>query len=164
LLCNGGGASAAVRLSPAWQLLVDVGGCKIAGLEAGLSGDSLTYMAGPRRLHAVAARWTAQWQLLVGGHKMSGERMWPDKKRLLNAAALAVKNAPPSHSDYTEQVEASGFALATGCGLNYRLNRALAVRVAELSYLHSWTGPRWGTAYRDSLKLESGLILRMGTW
>lgn len=46
--CVGGGGSAAIRVATQWQFVVDVSGCKLLGLEQNLSGDSLSYLAGPR--------------------------------------------------------------------------------------------------------------------
>ena len=54
--------------------------------------------------------------------------------------------------------------MATGGGLHYNLHPALTLRVAELSYRHSWTAPLWGRDYSNGLKWSSGLVLRMGTW
>jgi hypothetical protein len=162
--CVGGGGTAAFRVAPAWQVIVDVGGCKILGIEANLSGDSLTYMTGPRWVHSGDGPWTAHLQLLVGGNKITQERMFPDKKRLLDATTSQRNHRPPSHADYTEQVEANGIALATGAGVNYKLNAALAIRVAELSYRRSWIGSLGGRDYSHGLKLVSGVVLRIGSW
>ena len=95
---------------------------------------------------------------------MTGERMWPKRKELLEEAALRNHTAPPSHADYTDQVESNAFALSTGGGIDYKPNNARALRVAEVSYRHSWVGPLWGRDYSNGLKVASGLVLRMGTW
>ncbi len=164
LICVGGGGNAALRLKPAWQLVIDVAGCNMLGLETNVSGDSLTYMAGPRWVAGGSASWTAHWQFLIGGNKLTEERMWPEKKKVLEAAALLNKAEPPSHMDYTDQAETSGFAISTGGGVDYKLNRALALRLAEVSYRRSWAGPLWGRTYSNGLKFVSGLVVRMGTW
>lgn len=163
-LCAGGSGTAALRLNAIWQIGVEVGGCKLLGLGRDLSGDSLTYMAGPRWVHAGAGPWSGHLQFLIGGNKMTMERIWPEKKKFLETIALLQNSAPPSHSDYTEQVETNAFAVAAGGGVDYKLNRAVAIRVAEISYRRSWVGPLWGREYTDGVKIISGLILRMGTW
>ncbi len=162
--CVGGGGTAAVRLAPAWQMVVEVGGCNLLGLDRNLSGDSLVYMAGPRWTRRGSSPWTAHWQFLIGGNKMTEERMYPDRKKLLDQLAARQSAAPPMHDQYTEQVEANGLAVSTSGGVDYKLTRALAIRMAELSYRHSWAGPLWGSTYSDSLRLVTGLVLRMGTW
>jgi len=165
VLCLGGAGTAAFRISPAWQMVVDVGGCKMLGLGENLSGDSLTYMAGPRFRTRDWGRWSASLQLLVGGNKLTEERMYPQRKKLLEAAAARNPQAqPPSHSEYTDEIAANGIALSSGGGVSYRLNAALTLQVAELSYRHSWTSPLWGRSFSDTVKLSSGLVLRMGTW
>jgi len=164
LSCLGGGGEAAFRLAPSWQLVTAVGGCKMIGLEKNLSGDSLAYTVGPRWLGRIRGPLSAHLQLLVGGNKITEERMFPELKKVLEAAALRDKKLPPAHEDYTEQTESNGFAVVTGAGLRYDLNRALTITVADLSYRRSWTSPLWGRDYSNSLKFSSGLVLRMGTW
>jgi len=133
------------------------------GLGPDLSGDSLTYMAGPRWVRITSGPWSAHLQVLVGGHRLTAERMFPLKKKLLEAG-LQKGDPPPAHNDYTQQAESDGFAIATAGGIDYKLNWALAISVMELSYRRSWAGPLWGEAYPNSMKVASGLVLRMGTW
>jgi hypothetical protein len=162
--CLGGGATPGFRLAPSWQLIVDVGGCKMMGLEKDLSGDSLTYLAGPRWISRIRGPWSAYLQFLAGGNKITEERMYPEFKQLLEKIAIRENKPPPSHEDYTEATESNGFAVATGGGLNYNLSPALSVRVADLSYRHAWTSPLWGRDYSSGVQFSSGLVLRMGTW
>jgi hypothetical protein len=164
LACVGGGGTAAIRFAPAWQVVLDVGGCNLLGLDRNLSGDSLVYMAGPRWTWSGRSSWTAHWQFLIGGNKTTQERMNPDQKMLLEQLAVRQAAPPPTHGEYTEHVEASGLAVGTAGGVDYKLTRALAIRVAELSYRHSWAGPLWGRANSESIRLATGLVLRMGTW
>jgi len=164
LSCVGGGGTAAVRFAPAWQVVLDVGGCNLLGLDRNVSGDSLVYMAGPRWTWSGSSPWTAHWQFLVGGNKTTQERMYPEQKMLLNQLAVRQLAPLPTHDQYTEHVEASGLAAAAAGGVDYKLTRALAIRVAELSYRHSWAGPLWGRTNSESIRLVTGLVLRMGTW
>ncbi len=162
--CLGGGATIAIRLAGAWQLMADIGGCKMTGLENNLSGDSLTYMAGPRWVRRIHGSWSGYFQALAGGNKVTEERMNPQLKKLLQIAASRDNRPPPSHDDYTAAVESNGFAVSTGGGLHYNLNAALTLRVAEMSYRHAWTSPLWGRDYSGGLQWSSGVVLRMGTW
>jgi hypothetical protein len=164
LSCAGGGATAAFRIAREWQFAVDVGGCNLFGLDRNLSGDSLVYMAGPRWVSGGTSPWSAHWQFLIGGNKLTGERMYPERKRLLDELSVRNGTLPPTHDQYTDSVETNGLALATAAGIDYKISRALAIRVAELSYRHSWVGPLWGTTYSDTVKIVTGLVLRMGTW
>jgi hypothetical protein len=162
--CVGGGGTAAIRLSPTWQAAVEVGGCNLLGLDRNVSGDALVFLAGPRWTRNLGGPWNTHWQFLVGGNKFTEERMYPERKELLTRLAAVQGAAPPAHNDYTDQVEASGFAVAAGGGIDYKLNRALILRVAELSYRHSWIAPLWGRSYSESFRVAAGLVLRMGTW
>ncbi len=162
--CLGGGGSAAFRVSQSWQLVADVGGCKMIGLGENLSGDSLTYMLGPRWVSRPAGSLSSYVQVLVGGNKMTEELMFPEKKNWLTQLAKENGTEPPMHTDYTEQVDANGFAVSVGGGIQYKLNRAFAIRVLDVSYRHSWISPLWGRDFSNGLKVTTGLVLRMGTW
>jgi hypothetical protein len=162
--CLGGGATTGFRLAASLQLIADVGGCKMMGLEKDLSGDSLTYLVGPRWTNRIRGSWSAYLQFLAGGAKITEERMDPDLKQHLEKIAIRDNKLPPSHDDYTEATERHGFAVATGGGLSYNLSSALSLRVADLTYRHAWTSPLWGRDYSSGLQWSSGLVLRMGTW
>ena len=145
--CAGGGATVAFRLSPGWQALVDVGGCELLNPAKGLSGDSMTYMVGPRWT-PVTEKWQPHFQLLFGGEKISHERA--DKTQV---------SGEPSAVD-----DVNGFSFGAGAGLSYKLNRALAVEVATLEYRRSLISPLNGFDYRSSFRFSTGLTLRVGTW
>ena len=68
------------------------------------------------------------------------------------------------HSLYTQDWDTNGFAIALGGGVDYKINNALAFRVASLDYSHSWTNDLNGVNYQNGLQFTTGLVLRMGTW
>jgi hypothetical protein len=162
--CVGGNGKAAVRLAPAWQLVIEAGGCKMLDMAPNYSGDSVTYMIGPRWVSNGSSQWTAYWQVLVGGNKLTQERAYPERKAVLERVAARNHAPPPSPDLYTDKVETHGVALAAGGGVDYKLNRALAIRVAELSYRHSWVGALWGRTHSEGVKFASGLVFRIGSW
>ncbi len=164
--CIGGGGAAAFRVADNWQLLGDVSGCKLTHFGANLSGDSLTFMAGPRWKPTSRGRWELYAQVLVGGKKVTHEAMDPEKKAQVEAAA-AQSGRTLSFSDhalYTTPSDITGFAVSAGMGADIRLNRAISVRVGEVGYSHSWHTNLDGIEYSNTVQFTSGLILRMGTW
>jgi hypothetical protein len=134
------------------------------GLENNVSGDSLTYLVGPRWFSRIRGPWSASLQVLAGGNKITAERMYPGLKKLLEAAAARANKEPPVHEDYTDTTESNGFSLSAGAGLNYELTAAVTLRVADISYRHNWTNALWGRDFSNSLKVSSGIVLRLGTW
>jgi len=162
--CAGGGSSAALRVAPDWQIVVDVNGCRLLGLKANLTGDSLSYMTGPRWTPQISSRWTPHAQVLVGGAKLTQERTDPELRNSLLAAATPTTNMNELHTKYTQHYETNGFAFAAGIGVDYKLNNALAIRVASLDYTRSWTSDMNGVGYQSGMQFTSGLVLRMGTW
>jgi hypothetical protein len=162
--CIGGGSSIAFRVAPEWQIVVDVNGCKLLDLPTNLSGDSLSYMIGPRWTPSTAGRWNAHAQFLVGGTKLTQERLFPEEKATVIAAAPPADQGYPLHHLYTKDWDTNGFAIAAGTGVDYKINNALAFRVASLEYSHSWTQDLNGMNYQNGLQVTTGLVLRMGTW
>jgi hypothetical protein len=162
-MCAGGGASAAFMLSTEWQVVLDVNGCKMTGLEKNLTGDSLTYMAGPRWTPAASGRLIPYGQVLLGGNKLTQELMFPERKQSLEQL---VKDASKEadHGQYTQQFELDGFAISAGAGMNLRLNRALAIRLIGLEYTHSWVKDLNGFATPNGIQVKTGVVLSMGTW
>jgi hypothetical protein len=163
--CVGGGAEAAMRVSPKWQIVLEVSGCKLLDMPQNLSGDSLAYRIGPRWTPAPAGRWVPYAHVLVGGNKLTTEEFFPQLK-----AAVEPPGPPPAtpnyalHALYTSSAETNGLSLAAGSGVDLKLNRALALRVANLEYTHSWVGGLNGLEFQNGLQFSTGLVLRMGTW
>ncbi|MGB7554178.1 MAG: hypothetical protein WBM04_07380 [Candidatus Korobacteraceae bacterium] len=163
--CVGGGSSIAFRVASDLQIVADVNGCKLLDLPTNLSGDSLSYMIGPRWTPAAAGRWNAHAQFLVGGAKLTQEKIYPDEKlALFGPAGPKAGNLYATHPMYTKDWETNGFAVAAATGVDYKINNALALRVASLEYSHSWTQDLNGFNYQNGLQLTTGLVLRMGTW
>jgi len=162
--CIGGGGSAAFRLAPAWQLVLNVNGCKLMDLPSNVTGDSLTYMIGPRWTPAPSGRWSPHAQVLIGGNKLTQERLYPEERAaaIANIAPKPLSNA--DHSLFTKDWETSGLAISVGTGVDYKINNALAFRVASLDYTHSWNNELNGINYGNGVKFTTGLVLRMGTW
>ena len=137
----------------------------MTGLAKDLSGDSLKYMIGPRWTPLVTGSWIPYVQLLTGGNKLTTEEMFPAKKAALEAGArMSGARNPVDHSEYTNQDESNGLAIAVGTGLDYKVNRAIAVRLASVEYTRSWARQLRGTAPPTGFQVTAGVVLRMGTW
>jgi len=164
--CAGAGAEAAWRVATDWQIVLAVNGCKMTGLQANVSGDALIYQIGPRWTPSGAGKWSPYAHLLLGGIKATQERMDPAMKRAVLAANQALD---PSldytlHEQYSASEEANALALTAGVGVDYKLNSALALRVANLEYLRSQLPVIGGVSYNHGFQANAGLVLRIGTW
>jgi hypothetical protein len=71
--CHGGGGEAAVRFRPSWQMLLDVSGCNLTELSDGWTGDTLTYLTGPRWSPRAGDRWSPFVQTQLGGMQVTKE-------------------------------------------------------------------------------------------
>jgi hypothetical protein len=162
--CAGGGGTAAFRVSPEWQIVMDINGCKMNALDRNLTGDSLTYMAGIRWTPSNSSRLIPYFQVLGGGNKLTQELAFPQQEAFFNNLAKSTGSAPPDHSQYTQQFEHNGFAMAAGSGLDVHLNQALSLRLIGLEYLRSWAVGLPGFASPKGLQVKAGIVVRMGTW
>ncbi|MBN9661542.1 MAG: hypothetical protein J0H49_25325 [Acidobacteria bacterium] len=163
--CMGGGGEAAFRMTPNWQLVTQVHGCKLSGLPQNLSGDTLSFYAGPRWNPNPTGRWSPYFHVLVGGMKVSQEEMFPALKEAVEKAAQEKGEPEVSlHDLYTKEYEANGFSMAAGGGVDLRVNPAIALRLANLEYKRSWLPPANGRDYNNGLAFTVSMVLRMGTW
>ena len=162
--CNGGGATGTFYMNRWLGILVDVSGCKMLEPGANLSGDSLTYLFGPRFTYRSSNRLSLYMDLKVGGNKLTQERVFPDRIPTGDLTAWNALSADVRHSLYTESTEANGFAVAVGVGMDIALNRVLAFRVGNLEYLHTAIGDYALGNYSNMVRFSTGLILRTGTW
>jgi hypothetical protein len=163
-ICGGGGVSAAFRIHSDWQIVLDVSGCNINGLKKNLSGDALTYMAGSRWTPPLPGRVVPYAQMLFGGNKVTQELMFPAERASLQQLAQNAGSPPPNHDQYTQQFEVDGLAMAAGIGLDFKFNRALAFRIFDLEYTHSWMKELNGFAAPNGPQVRMGLVLHMGNW
>lgn len=162
--CAGGGGTAAFRISPQWQAVLDVNGCKMNALDRNITGDSLSYMAGPRWTPHNSGQVVPYFQILAGGNKLTQELKFPQREAYVVGLAKSNGSDPPDPSQYTQQFEHNGFAIAVGSGVDFHFNRALGLRLIGLEYMHSWTRGLPGFATPNGFQLKTGVVLRMGTW
>ena len=166
--CVGGGAEAAYRVASEWQVVLGVNGCNLSGLPKNVSGDALVYQVGPRWTPLPSAKWSPYVELLVGGVKVTHEELFPDRKKAIQLAFPNAESDPDFahqlHDKYTSSEEANGLAIAAGTGIDYKLNNALAFRVAGLEYSRSTLRSLGGMSYQRGLQFSTGMVLRLGTW
>jgi len=88
----------------------------------------------------------------------------PARMKEVLAEAKPTESLNELHTKYTTHYETNGFAFAAGIGVDYKLNNALAIRVASLDYTRSWTSDLSGVNYQKGMQFTTGMVLRMGTW
>lgn len=163
--CVGGGGEGAFRLTSTWQLVADVSGCMLNGLGPNQSGDTFNYLFGPRWSARSGARLNPYAHLLVGGLKVTHEKVDPVlRDELARTARLEGRNAHDDHARYARRWTAHGFSMAAGTGMDLRLNPVVALRIANLEYRRSWLPPVNGRSYNNGVALTVAVVLRTGTW
>lgn len=166
--CAGGGAGIGIRIAENWQIVTDVNGCKMTNLPVNTSGDSLTYVVGPKWSSQVSRHWVTHAKFQVGGTKLFQEIIDPAKKKAADERTKALAKAgkdtwPPPYDEFAKSWDNNAFALVTGAGVDWKFNNALSFRTS-LDYSRTWNRDINNINYRSGVQLTSGLILDMGTW
>jgi hypothetical protein len=164
LTCIGGGATAQFPLSDSWDAVINVTGCNLLGLPQDYSGDSLTYMLGTRWSPRNANRLVPHVRMMVGGHKIYEERLFPQLRDELLAEGVKGNYYHNVYLDYTQNWKENGLAVSIGAGVDIGINRALGLRLASVDYLHSWLSEMNGSDFRNGIRFSSGLMVNMGSW
>jgi hypothetical protein len=144
---------------------VEVSGCTLGNsLAQYWSGDSLTFTVGPQWIVHSSSRWTPHVHFRVGGQKITEEQLNPELQKQVLSRVPKGASKSKYHDLYTRHWETTGFSIAVGGGLDVALNRALAVRIANVDYTRSWLGDLNGRNFDHGFRVSTGLVLRLGTW
>ena len=162
--CHGGGATGALALNRWASAVVDVSGCQMSSSDPNLSGDSLTYLFGPRFTYRKGDRWSFYFNILLGGQKLTREQIFPERIPTGDLTEWNRIDAWIRHAQIAEVSEANGFALAAGGGLDLTINRALAIRLGNIDHLWTSIGDFNNISYGRGLRFSSGAVLRVGNW
>jgi hypothetical protein len=165
--CIGGGGTGALRIRPSWQLVAEVSGCLVINMPKNESGDSEMYSTGIRWTPRASQRISPYGQVLIGGRRITHEIDDPEKrKQLLDAWNDGNGTLPhyPMRSDWSTEHQANGFSMTMGGGVDFVVNRALAWRIGNLEYTHSWLPNVDQIRASKGVRFTSGLTLRIGTW
>lgn len=165
--CIGGGGTGAFRVDPSWQFVAEVTGCLVINMPKNESGDSEMYSAGARWTPRASRRISPYTQVLIGGRRITHEIDDPEKRQQLRDAwndGSGTLPHYPKRSDWSTEHQANGFAVALGGGVDLVVNRALAWRIGNLEYTHSWLPNVDQIHASDGVRFSSGLTLRVGTW
>jgi hypothetical protein len=161
----GGGATGVFNLNRWASFVIDVTGYKMSSQGPNLSGDSLSYLFGPRFAFRPSDRFTLYTDILVGGNKLLQEQEYPDRK----PPAGTVFNCGRSEADceywtHHDRWETNGFAVSLGGGLDVALNRVLAFRVYNLQYVHTSIKQFAMGDYSNMFRFSTGFVIRTGNW
>jgi hypothetical protein len=162
--CAGGGVNAQLPISNSFDAVINLSGCKLIGLPTNYTGDSLTYMIGARWSPKSARRTVPHARLMVGGQKISEERLYPELQKELLAQGVKGTYYRDVYMDYTQSWRRNGLAISMGAGVDIGINRALGFRLASVDYLHSWLSGLNGAEFREGIRFSTGLIVNMGSW
>jgi hypothetical protein len=163
LSCQGGGATATYHFNPWFGITADVGGCKMMSPGLDVSGDTTTYMLGPRFTLRNRTRWTPFLTFLAGGDKITTETMFPDRKPP-NLGHVGVAESAVLHARYTEQHQTNAPAIQFGGGVDWEWNRVMAVRVLDMQDIHTWARELNGRHYPNNVRISTGITLHFGNW
>jgi hypothetical protein len=131
------------------------------------SADSEMLAIGARWAPLASHRVSPFSQVLSGGRRVTHEIDDMEKKYALLGAwkdGNGTLGHYPTRSDWSVEHMENGFVIEAGGGFDFVVNRALAWRVANLEYTHTWISRVDQIDPSQGIKFTSGLILRIGTW
>jgi hypothetical protein len=166
--CVGGGGSGAARINPRWQAVTEVSGCLVMNMpQSNQSGDSLFYGGGLRSTPLAAHRVSPYVQVMFGGEKVTHET--DDialRKKLLAEWDDGNGTLPhyPKRSDWSVEVSHNGPSLGFGGGFDVVMTRPFAWRVLDFEYSHTWMDDVQMIHPRDTYRITTGAVLRIGAW
>jgi len=165
LSCLGGGGIGGMRVSDSWQWTLEVSGCTLGNsLPQNWSGDSLTFTTGPEWIRHTESRWSPHAHMRLGGQKITLQHTNPEERQLIENLVPPGNQLNPYYNLFNTNYESTGLSLSMGGGVDYRLYSGLALRVANLDYVHSWLTPVNGTDFNHGVRFTTGVVLRLGTW
>lgn|SRR5215469_1211211 len=165
LSCLGGGGVGGFRVADSWQWTLEVSGCTLGNsTPQNWSGDSLTFTTGPEWIRHTQSRWSPHAHVRVGGQKVTLQHADPKERAVITSIVPAGTDLNPYYHMFTTNYESTGLSMSMGGGLDYRLYSGLAVRVANLDYVHSWLAPVNGIDFNQGVRFTTGVVLRLGTW
>ena len=165
--CLGGGAQGSARISSAWQFVSEVNGCMVVNTPKNESADSVTFAVGPRWAPRGTHRFSPFAQVLFGGRRLTYEVQNPElRKLLLQEWDDGNGTLPhyPKRSAYQVEYQALGFELTMGGGFDVAFGRALAWRVLDLNYSHSWLPEVHTIDASNGMQVRTGVVLHIGNW
>ena len=106
-------------------------------------------------------------EFLFGGTKLTYEVDDPELKKSLlaqwndgNGTLLHY----PKRSNWSTEVATNGPSIGVGGGLDWVVNRAFTLRLANLQFTHSWTGDAGLIHAQGGIRFTTEAVLRIGTW
>ena len=162
--CMGAAGEGGLKLTAASALVFRVDGCQLLGLPVNYSGDTLNYTAGPRWSLSSTGPWKLYVQVLGGGTKVSHVYVDLALKDELIQIARQQHQPSPEEARWITEWDRNGFTAVASAAIAYDFNNGLQLRVADLSYQHSWVKSLQGMNYDNGLRFGFGLSYRMGAW
>ena len=165
--CLGGGAQGSARIGSAWQFVSEVNGCMVVNTPKNESADSVSFAVGPRWAPRGTHRFSPFAQVLFGGRRLTYEVQNPElRKLLLQEWDDGNGTLPhyPKRSAYQAEYQALGFELTMGGGFDVAFGRALAWRVLDLNYSHSWLPEVHTIDASNGMQVRTGVVLHIGNW
>ena len=132
--------------------------------DPNFSGQSLTYLFGPRFTYRKGDRWSFYLNILLGGQKLNQQQIFPERIPTGDLTEWNKLTTWEQYAQISEVSEANGFAASVGGGVDLIVNRAFAIRLGNIDHLWSTIGDFNDVSYAHGFRVSSGAVLRLGNW
>jgi outer membrane protein OmpA-like peptidoglycan-associated protein len=147
--CVGGGGTIAYNLNKWVGLAADLGGCKVIGLQPGLSANTFTYLFGPRFTYRSHSRITPFFEVNFGGDRLSAD-----------CNNLTLPRGTCNGSDSW-----NAFGMTAGGGFDIKLTSRISWRVIQAEYFYTRFGNNiavFNNVNQNNFRLKSGIVIGWG--
>lgn len=147
--CIGGGGTIAYNLSKWLGLAADLGGCKVTGLQSGISVNQFTYLFGPRFTYRNHSKFTPFFEVNFGGDRLSG----------------SCNNFVTSRGVCNGSVSYNAFGMTAGGGFDIKLTNKISLRPVQAEYFYTRFGNNVSfltNVNQNNFRLKSGIVIAWG--
>jgi opacity protein-like surface antigen len=147
--CFGGGGTIAYNVNKWFGLAADLGGCKVTGLQSGLSANQFTYLFGPRFTYRNSSRFQPFFEVNFGGDRLG----------------VSCTNIVTNHGTCNGSNAWNAFAMTAGGGFDIKLSQKIAFRAVQAEYFYTRFGNNvtvLNNVNQNNFRLKSGIVISWG--
>jgi opacity protein-like surface antigen len=144
--CVGGGGTIAYNLNKWLGLAADLGGCKVIGLQSGLSANNFTYLFGPRFTYRNHTKFSPFFEVNFGGDRLSG----------------SCTNLVLPRGTCNGSASYNAFGMTAGGGFDIKLTNKISLRPVQAEYFYTRFGNNvavLNNVNQNNFRLKSGIVI-----
>jgi opacity protein-like surface antigen len=147
--CVGGGGTIAYNVNKWAGLAADLGGCKVTGLQSGLSVSNFTYLFGPRFSYRNHSKVTPFFEVNFGGDRLGAK----------------CNNLVLPRGTCNGSTSFNAFGMTAGGGFDIKLSKKISFRAIQAEYFYTRFGNNvavLNNVHQNNVRIKSGIVINWG--